>query len=340
MTKRRKFLQTVGTAGILGLAGCTGGSDGESGDGGDGSDGDGGDGGSTETATATDTPTPTATEEPTQFNDGEIDMNVSPSVPQDRLEDQYAPIRDYLANEFDLPAKMNIANNYSAVIQALGSGTSDIAETGPFAAALGVNADRAEVILQRKGYGSWEYVSTVRVREDSDIESLQDLKEMDNPTIAFSDRLSTSGCLYPLYDMKTQVGMEIGGLPETSGSEAEFEAVFAGGHTAAYETLRAEQADAAGMGGFVQNEGVRKIHTHEGLPRAPIVVSPELASETKSTLQKAFLEAPDDLYYGADGEADTDDDLWFNDVREADVDTYQSVIDVANELGVGAEIFE
>jgi phosphonate transport system substrate-binding protein len=335
MTHRRDFLKVLGAAGAAGLAGCTGG-------GGGGNDGGGE---STATATATATATPTPTESGPQFGDGEIDMNVSPSVPQDRLQAQYAPIRDYLSEEFGLPAKMNIAKNYSIVIQALGSGTSDIAETGPFAAALGVKAGKADIILQRKGYGSWTYVSTIRVAEDGDVESLQDLKAMDNPTIAFADRLSTSGCLYPLFDMKRKVGMEVGGLPETNGSNAEFEPVFAGGHSAAYEQLRNGQADAAGMGGFIPDDGVRRINETTGLPRAPIVVSPELPAETKQAVQEAFLNAPGEIYLGQDGEPDGDDDenpddLWFNAVREADVDDYQSVIDVANELDVGTEIFE
>jgi phosphonate transport system substrate-binding protein len=188
-------------------------------------------------------------------------------------------------------------------------------------------------------------VSTIRVPEGSDAESVSDLAAMDDPTIAFSDRLSTSGCLYPLYNIKTNTDMDIGNLPEGNGSNASFEAVFAGGHTAAAETLRAGQADAAGMGGFVPNDGLRKVLTDEGLPRAPIVVSPELPDETKTAVQQAFIDAPDRIYLGEDGEPDGEDDqnpddLWFTDVREADVEMYQSVIDVANELGVGAEIFE
>ncbi|TKX52914.1 phosphate/phosphite/phosphonate ABC transporter substrate-binding protein, partial [Halorubrum sp. SP9] len=39
-------------------------------------------------------------------------------------------------------------------------------------------------------------------------------------------------------------------------------------------------------------------------------------------------------------ESDTDDDLWFSKVREASQEDYQSVIDVANELGVGTDIFD
>ena len=70
-----------------------------------------------------------------------------------------------------------------------------------------------------------------------------------------------------------------------------------------------------------------------------MVVSPELSDEVKSAIQESFLEAPDSIYHGADGESDTDDDLWFSRVREATQEDYQSVIDVADELGVGTDIF-
>jgi phosphonate transport system substrate-binding protein len=46
------------------------------------------------------------------------------------------------------------------------------------------------------------------------------------------------------------------------------------------------------------------------------------------------------MYLGADGEEGTDDDLWFSGLRAADKSTYQSVIDVANDLGVDTEFLD
>ncbi len=313
MTRRRDFLKTTGAVGTVGaLTGCLGMFGGSQ-----------------------------------AFTDGEIDINVSPSVPTEDLEPQYAPIREYLSNEFDMTAKMSIANNYSAVISALGSGTTDIAETGPFAAALGVNEDNANIILQRKGYGTWTYKSIIAVSNDSDIESVSDLE---GQTVAFSDPLSTSGCLYPLYNI-SQAGIDIGNLPEGNGSQASFDAVFAGGHVSSYNQLVDGQVDAAGMGGFVRDtstgpspdefqQTARTLEENTGLPRAPILVSPNVSDSRQEEVQQAFLDAPNDIYIGQDGEADTDDDLWFSDVREANVDDYQSVVDVATEVGVGSDIFE
>lgn len=351
MAGRRKFIKIAGAtgiAGLSGLAGCTGG-------------GGGGGGGTTEAQDTTESSgggdaTTESADQLTFGGDGKVDFGISPSVPQEDLEVQYAPlldhIGDYITENYEAPEGLtvegNIGSNYSAVIQSLGQGTTDVAETGPFAAGLGVMTGNAEIILQRYGYGSWEYKSIIAVPNDSDITELSDLS---GKTVAFSDRLSTSGALYPLYSMSSEGDLDVGELPEGNGSQAEFDARFAGGHVGSYTLLAEGQVDAAAMGGFVRDTGAgpspeefqdvaTTLHEDTGLPRAPVVVSPELSAEAKTAIQQAFLEGPDSIYYGADGEEGTDDDLWFGDVRKADKAKYQSVIDVADELGVGTDIFE
>jgi phosphonate transport system substrate-binding protein len=321
---RRRFLG--GTSAVLAaaLAGCTGG------DGGGSGDGDDGDGGGSD---PTDTPVP--------YGNGEINFVMSPSEPQDYMERQYQPVKEHLADEVGLTTKLKYARNYSAVLQAMGSGTADIAETGPFAAALGVNAGRADIALQRYAYGSWDYTSVIVTKESSDMESLSDLE---GETIAFADRLSASGALFPLFMLK-EAGLGIGNFPQDKGS-AEFDATFSG-HAQAFTQLEEDQAPAAGVGQFITlnddrelKDGYEYVETYDGIPRAPIVTSVELSEAEKSQLVDALEGASDGIYHGADGEADTDDDLWFSDVRPADVDTYQPVIDVAVELGVGADQLE
>jgi len=281
-------------------------------------------------------------------------------VPQENLEIQYGPFLDhierYLDENYEVPDGLavdgNIASNYSAIIQSLGQGTTDIAETGPFAAALGVESGNAEIVLQRYGYGSWTYKSIIAVPDDSDIEAVADLE---GKRVAFADRLSTSGSLYPLRAI-SQAGVDIGNLPEGNGSQAAFNARFTNGHVSSYNNLEQDVVDAAAMGGFVRDtpagpvpedwqEVATTLHEDTGLPRAPIVVSPELSEDAQNALTQSILDTPEEAYLGEDGEEDTeenepDDDLWFGRVREASQEDYQSVIDVANELGVGTEIFE
>ncbi len=109
MSKRQTFTKVAGTAGIIGLAGCdsTSGSD----------------------------------PEMTFGGDNTIDFAISPSVPQKHLQLQYAPFLDhvesYLKTESvsdDPTIEGNIGSTHSAVIQSLDRATTDIAETGPFAA--------------------------------------------------------------------------------------------------------------------------------------------------------------------------------------------------------------
>jgi len=360
MRDRRTFLKRAGALGTAAvIAGCTGGGDGtDTESGGDDSDGgdnggsdSGGDsgGGSTETMSGDDGPAATF------GGDGEINFNISPSVPQQQLQVQYAPLRDhiesYVTENYDTPegleATMNIGSNYSAVIQALGQGTADLAETGPLAAVVGNQTGNSEIILQRFGYGGWTYKSLIAVPNGSDISSVEDLEGKD---VAFSDPLSTSGFLFPVAAM-AEAGIDIGELPEGNGSQAAFTPRFAGGHVQSYTLLEQGQVDAAGMGGFVRDTSTgpapdawqdvaTTLHEDSGIPRAPIVVSPELPQESKDAIQQAFLEGPDTIYYGADGEEGTDDDLWFGDVREATIDDYQLVVDKAETLGIDPSFFE
>ncbi|MEF8830794.1 MAG: PhnD/SsuA/transferrin family substrate-binding protein [Halobacteriales archaeon] len=323
MVDRRNFLKGAGavtTVGVTGLSGCLG-------------------GGGTDTETDEGSGDDTETDQP--FNDGVLDFYMSPSEPQDLMMSQYAPVEEYLTDEVH-ETELTYAQNYSAVLESLGSHTGDVAETGPFAAALGVNEDKADILLQRFAYGSWEYTSVIVTRDDTDISSLSDLE---GKTIAFADRLSASGSLFPLYMLKN-AGLSIGDLPTGADANADFDANYANGHGAAFETLVNEQADAAGVGQFITvaesgtdnyKDGIEEVDAYDGIPRAPIVASPELSDDNQQAVTDAFLDAPEEVYLGEDGEGDTDDDLWFSDVRDADVDTYQGVIDVATELGISLD---
>lgn len=314
MVRRRDFLKTAGAAGAVGLtAGCIG------------------DFGAQ------------------PYGDGTLKFVMSPSEPQEQMNAQYAPVKDYLeeVTEDDVDVELQYANNYSAVLRALGSGNAEIAETGPFAAALGVKGDQCDVILQRFAYGGWTYHSVIVTREDSDIQELTDLE---GGEIAFADMTSGSGSLYPLYMLK-QAGLDIGDAPR-SDEGADFSATWSS-HAAAFKSLQEGQADAAGVGRFIvwdygaedYVEGIREVAIESGIPRAPIIVSPDLSDEKKQMFTDAFVDAPDEMYLGEDGEEDGDDeenpdDLWFSDVRPADVSTYQPVIDVANEIGVESDLLD
>jgi phosphonate transport system substrate-binding protein len=310
MVDRRQFIKGVGvasTVGIAGISGCLGNLGSTSGN------------------------------EEQPYGDGTIDFSMSPSEPQDLMMKQYQPLKKYLSDEVH-DTELTYAKDYAAVVEALGSGTGDVAETGPFAAALGVNEEKAEIALQRFAYGAWDYASVITTKKDSDIESLEDLE---GKKVALADRLSARGSLYPLFMLK-QAGLSIGSLPTGGDANADFNAQYAGGHGAAWAALENGQVAAAGTGKFITvtgddrtlAEGYEYVESHDGIPRAPIVVSPELSGNEKESVVDALKNAPEKMYLGADGEEGTEDDLWFSDVRPAEVATYDPVINVAEELGI------
>lgn len=313
MPERRTVLKSLGAATTVGaLAGCLGGGDNN--------------GGSSD-----------------PYVDGKIKFLMSPSEPQDRLRAQYTPIKNRLNNYIEAvdTAEMQYAKNYAATLTALGSGTGDVAETGPFAAALGVNTGDGEILLQRKGYGSWTYSSVIVTRPETDISSLTDLE---GKKVAFADRLSASGSLYPLAMLK-EAGLSV---PDEPGSPAgaDFEPSWST-HGQAAEALQSGTVDAAGVGYFIVAnddrsgyvDGVEEVQQDDGIPRAPIVVSPQLDDDEKTKIREAFTKADQSLYWGKDGEEGTDDDLWFSGVREASDETYDPVVQKAETLGYSADIF-
>ncbi|WP_135829281.1 phosphate/phosphite/phosphonate ABC transporter substrate-binding protein [Halorussus halobius] len=309
MAKRRTFLKSAGAAGAVGLSGLSGCI---------------GQFGSNQA-----------------YGNGTVRFLMSPTEEQETMRAQYQPVEERLNNHIeDADAEVQFAADYSATLEALDSGTAEVAETGPFAAALGADTDKAEIALQRRAYGGWTYGSYLITTPDSDIGSVEDLE---GKTIAFADALSASGSLYPL-SLLADAGLSV---PDSPGNDrgADFSASWST-HEQALESLLNGQADAAGVGAFIATndenellEEVEEIDSREGIPRAPILVAPDLSDDEKDQIVTAFTEAPDEMYYGDDGEQDTDDDLWFDGVRERGADTYQPVIDAANELGYGEEIF-
>jgi phosphonate transport system substrate-binding protein len=276
------------------------------------------------------------------YNNGEVNFLMSPTEPQDLMMSQYRPVQNQLESATGEDVQLRYSRSYSTILQALGSGNGDFAETGPFAAALGVKADKIEIALQRHAFGTWDYHSVIVTREDSDIETTEDLA---GKKVAFADVTSASGSLYPLFMIK-DAGLSIGEAPGSSEGAA-FEGTWSS-HAQAAEALKAGQVDAAGVGRFIvwdydagdYQEGIREVDRESGIPRAPMILSPTLSDEEENTLVDAMTNAPESMYFGADGEADTEDDLWFDGVQLADLSTYQPVVDVANTLGLSTDLLD
>lgn len=348
---RRRTLAALGLTGSALLAGCNalGANENEPGDG-----DDGGDDNDTTTDTATganDSDTGandsgTATDDNPLLDNEKIplelpyEFGLSPIAPQADMTRQYEPVTEYLSEEL-ADTELGYAASYGAVLQALREGTFAFAEVGPFAAAFAVKNGAADVALQRRAYGSWQYTSAIVTRADSEIDSLDDLE---GATLAFASPTSASGSLFPLW-LLDRAGLSVGDAPN-SDQGADFTAVWSS-HAIAIKALEDGDVDAACVGQFIvvgadgelRNE-FEYLDTYEGIPRAPIVTSTALPDETGEAFVDAMRNAPDRIYEGRDGDPNTDDDLWFSELRPADVATYEPVVRVIDELGLTADVLD
>ncbi|WP_411965310.1 phosphate/phosphite/phosphonate ABC transporter substrate-binding protein [Haloferax sp. YSMS24] len=317
MSSRRNFLKKTGAVGALGMAGLSGCI--------------GSIGGGSDTVTFLLTP-----------SESDVD-----------IKQQYQPLFAYLESEAEVTVESEVAADYAAVYQAFKSGQADLADSSPTIAIQGGNEGVTEVMGIRVAYGAAKYFSLMTTTPDSGIEELADLE---GETVAFADRLSTSGSLFPLYMLK-QAGLDTGNAPD--GDPVDFTGQWSD-HSTARETLvNRDEVMAAGTGAFsvaphvpkdqfpqqfldvsAENDGdlgtadpqLNLLAASDPIPRAPIIVRSELESEMKSSLTDALTSVTQDDLINEDlGE---DQQLWFTGVEPGTVDDYEPIKNVIDELGI------
>jgi phosphonate transport system substrate-binding protein len=152
----------------------------------------------------------------------------------DRLTN-YACFQDLLGKELGVPVELYSASDYAGVMQGLIAGTLEAGGLGASAYA-GIyieDPDAVEpIVTQEQTDGSTGYYSVLYVRSDSEMDSLDALK---GKSLAFADPNSTSGYLYPAYELKKQGFGPAGHFGSTG---------FAGGHEQAVIAVLNDQYDA------------------------------------------------------------------------------------------------
>jgi len=319
MTDRRKFLKGVGAAGTVAFsAGCIGDLTG----GGSGSD----------SSTLTFSLTP-----------AESDVDV---------QQQYQPMFDYLEDEADVTIESSVAADYAAVLQALKSDQTDVADAAPAIALQAGEEDVAEVAGIRIAFGAARYFSLITTLPDSDISELADLE---GETVAFADSLSTSGSLFPLY-MLNEAGLDTGNAP--NGDPEDFSGQWSDHSTARETLINRDPVKAAGTGAFStaahvpedqfpdrfmeisaeadgagsasDEQELQLLGTSDPIPRAPILIRSGLDDDVKGRVVDALLAAEESDLINEDAE----EELWFTGLEEGSVDDYQPVQNVIDTLGV------
>lgn len=160
-------------------------------------------------------------------NDGTVRFGVEPFEAADRLIPIFNKIGDALAKKIDCKVQVIVTTNYSAEIEAMRNHKLEVGEFGPLGYVLAHQVADAQAVAAYSGPDGKPdvYTAGIVTWPGSGITKIQDIA---GKTFAYSDPASTSGHLFPAFELK-QVGID----PDTG-----IKALYAGSHTASFETIR------------------------------------------------------------------------------------------------------
>lgn len=140
-------------------------------------------------------------------------------------------LQDLLAEETGMEVEITDVPSYSAAIEAVRAGHSDIVMMSGFPSALAVNTGEVDSLVAWPGTD--EPVSTCLVLDDSPLQSLEDITP--ETVVAFADPASSSGYFMPIH-MLDEAGLV---------KDEDYTPLMSGGHDRSFIALQQGQADVA-----------------------------------------------------------------------------------------------
>lgn len=218
----------------------------------------------------------------------ELKISFIPVESAEEIVKRYQGIVDYLSKELNMKVTTYVANDYSAVIEAMRAGHVDVAWYGPFSYILASQEANAVAFanpINEDGLDTYNcYFIT---RKDSGIKSIADLK---GRSFTFGDPASTSGHLVPRY-MLTKAGLN---------PEKDLKVQFSGGHDATAMAVKNKKVDAGAMASEVYDRLVKKnvitpeeiviFAKSDPLPLDPWSYRKDLPEDLKQKVKEALLQ--------------------------------------------------
>lgn len=320
---RRKYLRNgaLAVAASVGLAGCSGGN---------------ADSESSGTTTGS-----TESYPPVKF------IETPGNAPADTRK-QWEPFTEYLVDNVDgLEMEISFAQSYSAVGQALLNGQAHITSGDLVMLA---NPDKLDVLGIKVENGADVYFSLMGTLPKYDIDEVSDLE---GKTVAFADRLSTSGSLFATKAMK-DAGLDIGEAPygdpvdytgEWSNHDAAKQSVINREDVVALGTYAGniidhipkdqfpdrvkEQSGEWGDSVGTKSPEMKLLHASAPIPKSPLIAPSDWEHPLRSDIEDAIVSINE-----GDLREPEDVELAITAINEGSVDDYQPVIDVINELNI------
>ncbi|MBP1327591.1 phosphonate transport system substrate-binding protein [Leucobacter exalbidus] len=236
-------------------------------------------------------------------------------------ETNYQPLMDYIEQESGKTVEYHESTDYAALIEAAIAGKIDVASFSGFTYVTAMNNGAALTPISSIMNGPDQepgYYSEAIVPVDSKVTSLEEFKDL---KVCFVDPSSTSGYLFPSYNL-----LEAGLDPETDVTP-----VFAGKHDVSVQKVgEGVECEA----GFAEDSEVLKSDKVKSIqqtmvPGAPIVMSDTLPADVQETLVAALEEVTiDEMIESGIDSADSDafratfyatepvDDAYYDTVRD------------------------
>lgn len=258
--------------------------------------------------------------------------------------DESADARAGLAEDLEAALGVEVeeiqASDYNAIVEALRTGKADAAYMGALATAHA--SDRAGAIPvamkapDRDRTQAVYHSLLITSSSNEDINSIEDIK---GKTIAFVDPESTSGNLFPTYEIMKAFPEENMTSDDLHTNGKFFEAAsYSGKHQAGLQAVVRGDVDVVPISdqilqaeidnGNVNAEDVKIIHESEAIPAECFVVSKDMDEELSAKFQEFLLQYENEEYF--------EKVIKVPNARfiEASIEDYQIVIDLNNTLNI------
>lgn len=193
----------------------------------------------------------------------------------------YQPMMNYLTANTPYRFELKLSRNYHQAVEYVLDGTTPVASLGDVTfAEVHEKIGAIPILKPLNSDGAPYYHSIIIVREDSPVQTVDDLK---GTHFAFGDYHSTSGKLIPYYHLQRQ-GIELTDFTSYEHMES---------HDAVAKAVLKGTADAGAVKDVVairyREHGLRFLSISDPIPAVPIVVRNDVPEQLVAALKMALL---------------------------------------------------
>ena len=232
---------------------------------------------------------------------GDIDLPkkivvaLKPDKNPDHMLEEKAALETFLSAQLNVPVEVIIPLSSAVIIEGFANGTIDLGYLSSTDTVRARRANAADVLLAGLIDGKPYYQSYWLALKDKPYNSVKDLG---GKPVAFASKTSTSGCIIPLWDLRSQ------GLISAEGSPADFfgegNTWYGSGYVSAVERVLNGEAEAAAVSYYVldknrhlseqQRARLKKVDQQGPVPTHVIAVRETLTGGQREVLRNALAQ--------------------------------------------------